>query len=285
MGAAQFNLKPADITRNLEVLSNLTEKQKLCSDSEGKLAVDDRLIFVSFRRKYSGLDVAAIEVTFQKAIEFLRQEGSDEVSLKNTIIEIKDKLNDAVTVGLVRQFKIYLHEKNEVAKRFARLILSTLEQYDKLNPSYPIILNKKVKEQLEDLLLEESLKKAVIPVAPPPPRKKEKKSAVEETQKNVVIAAVGITLSSRPTPGFVMLNGQVSLRSLGQRILAERQKKSQMHHFDQSLIEKVQEKEQEEGKPIRRKRGKAPIEKPVDTFLVDKLAQIRLRVEPAVQDA
>lgn len=282
MGATQFNLKPIDITNNMLVLSNLQEKQKLCSDKEGILSVDDKWVLVTFRRKFGALDIGAIEQTFQKAIEFLRQEGSDEVLLKNTITEIKDKMNDAVTVGLVRQFRVYLSEdKKDSAKRFAKLILSTVDQYNKLNPTYAITLNRKVKDEIEELLLDETIKKALVPAPPPPPKKKSEtnKRELSEQERKLQEAVLKGRLSHSPV-GFVMLEGlgKVNLRSVGIRILAERRKQEATQLFDQKLIDRARDNEEEWQTVKRKQRGKAPIEKPVDTRLIDALNARRERI-------
>ncbi len=281
MGASQFNLKPIDITSNMVVLSNLLEKQKLCYDKEGILSVDDKWILVNFRRKFGALDIGAIEQTFQKAIEFLRQEGSDEVSLKNTITEIKDKMNDAVTVGLVRQFRVYLSEKKDSAKRFAKLILSTVDQYNKLNPTYAITLNRKVKDEIEELLLDETIKKALVPAPPPPPKKKSEtnKRELSEQERKLQEAVLKGSLSHSPV-GFVMLEGlgKVNLRNVGIRILTERRKQESTQLFDQKLIDRVRDNEEEWQTVKRKQRGKAPVEQPVDTRLIDALNARRERI-------
>lgn len=278
MGASQFNLKPADITCNLDVLSNLQEKQKLCSDTDGKITLDGKWLLVSLRRKFGALDIGAIETTFQKSIEFLRQDGTDDIALKNTIAAIKDKMNDAIAVGLVRQFKVYLAEdKKDSAKRFAKLILSTIEQYNKLNPNYSISINRIVKEQIELLLLDETLKKALVPVAPPPPKeKKERKSPeLSDSEKRIQRAILEGTLSRSPI-GFVMLEnlGKVRLRDVGMRVLAEKRNREATQLFDQKLLDKARNKE--EWHTVQRKqRGKAPLAEPVDDRLVVALKNIR----------
>ncbi|MFN4173650.1 MAG: hypothetical protein ACK4HV_00900, partial [Parachlamydiaceae bacterium] len=193
------------------------------------------------------------------------------------------RMNEAVMVGLVRQLRIYnKEEKKEAAKRLSKLILSTIEQYNKLNPHYPINLYRKVKEEIDDILLDENLKKALVPTPPPPPKKKKESNdrGLSDQEKKLQEALLKGRVSHAAV-GYVMLDslGRVNLRHVGMRILAERKQQSSSNRlFDETMIDRVREKEEEWQTVKRKPRGKAPLEQPLDTKLVDSLNKRRERI-------
>jgi len=274
MGASQYSLTPATVVDNFTVLSNLKEKTKLRSSSDGAISIEERF-GAWLWRKGGSFDIAAVEMTFQKAVEIMLQSQNDaDASLKNYATEITEKFNDAVTVGLVRQFNVYQADKNtESAKRFAKLAMDSIKKYNDLQPNadFHIKLNGRVKTRMEDALLEEALKKAIIPAPPKAPPKKEKKKteALTDAEKKLQQGILKSTQSYSPV-GFLLLEGlgKVNLRAVGARVMAEQMKRTtdQTQLFDNKLLN--QAKERDDQQSIKRRKGKQPDPVPDDSLIV-----------------